>query len=133
MTDQVKGICVVQVDISPEDFIRKNKKLIEMLRALNERAPYEDNKELNEMSTKALLRCGMNTRELSDKVMVSKFYAHGSSIIEKAHRMGYIERKHIKRPTKRRAGNPNLVMNYITWRGKELLDHCNGYVSMLQA
>ena len=59
--------------MTPEDFARSNKKLLQMLRELEKRAPYANNAELNKMSTKKLLQCGMNTRELSDKVMGSKF------------------------------------------------------------
>jgi hypothetical protein len=116
-------------------FVRSDRKLIEMLQALDKRAPddlrafwksFNKNKD-KPGAAESLLKYGMNTRELSNGVLGSKFYARHSSIIDKADKLNYIRRERIKRrrPQSKKQhgqrGNPNLVMNYISNKGRMLL------------
>lgn len=141
----------MMVEVTPEDFARQNKKLIQMLHALERRAPDRDEltekgaddiedfldkleKEVeeavrgtdNDPNYASLLRYGLHTRNLSDDIMGSKFYAYEASLIVKGSSLGYIHRRDVRRSTKGRTGNPNLVVNYITEKGRELLAQLRG-------
>jgi hypothetical protein len=69
----------------------------------------------------ALASRGRHTRRLTEGVMKSRYYAWSDQMVEWAFARGYIKRINVRRPTEYRRGNPNLRLNFITSKGRELL------------
>ena len=92
------------IRVTPQDFLRSHQQLVKLLNALDKAGPN-----------------GMYTRKLCENVLGSKAYAREYSLIQQAESLGYISRKKVKRP-EGQVGNPVWVVNYITAKGKRLLD-----------
>ena len=92
------------IRVTAEDFLRSHGQLVKLLEALDKAG-----------------NDGLFTRKLCEEILNSRAYARKDSLIDQAVALGYITRKKVKRP-KGQIGNPVWVVNYITPKGKQLLD-----------
>ena len=92
------------IKVTADDFTRTHEQLVKLLKALDKAGPE-----------------GMSTRKLCENVLGSKAYARKNSLIDQAVALGYITRKKVDRPDGQ-VGNPTWKMNYLTEKGKKLLD-----------
>jgi len=92
------------IKVTAEDFLRSHSQMVKLLKALDKAGPQ-----------------GLSTRKLCENILNSKAYARKNSLIDQAVALGYISRKKVKRPAGQ-VGNPVWVVNYITAKGKHLLN-----------
>jgi hypothetical protein len=92
------------IQVTADDFKRSHAQLVKLLKALDKAEPQ-----------------GLSTRKLCENVLNSKAYARKNSLIDQALFLGYISRKKVRKP-KGQVGNPIWTVNYITSKGKNLLD-----------
>jgi hypothetical protein len=107
-----------QYDLANRVDRMKDKKLTDKDRV--ERAKRIE-KATDEAYYSALASRGRHTRRLTEGVMRSRYYAWLDQMVEWAFDKGYIKRINVRRPTEHRPGNPNLRLNFITFKGRELL------------
>ena len=94
----------ITIKVTAKDFLRSHSQLVKLLKALDKAGPQ-----------------GLSTRKLCENVLKSKAYSRKNSLIDQAVALGYIRRRKVKRPESQ-VGNPVWVVNFITPRGKQLLD-----------
>jgi hypothetical protein len=92
------------IKVTAEDFLRHHSQLVKLLKALDKAG-----------------HNGLSTRKLCENILNSKAYARKNSLIDQGVALGYLTRKKVKRP-EGLVGNPIWIMNYITAKGKHLLD-----------
>jgi hypothetical protein len=93
------------IKVTAADFRKTHAQLVKLLKALDKAGP----------------NGGLSTRKLCEQVLNSKAYARKNSLIDQAVALGYITRKKVKRP-KGLVGNPLWTVNFISPKGKQLLD-----------